>query len=611
MEKYYGILFDRQNIDIGIYLFKPVYIVEGKVKENEYGSSFIDAIDDEYSFMDDSNTILFEDAKVVGSLIKESDFRSKYPNMSLKDAKSMFFEETKKFAFLGFYVPTKDVIKIVNFSLTDIMNNIDKKIVFESNLTPTKFTPKDFYDRLIHFYHTSYGSLKALKTKKELDDGIDIVDRGFMAFSIYIDRQEVNPIAKDYILDKLFTYIDELNNAKTLDFELAKKELTRIYATHNSEFVNMEKVLMPTPTKKVVKENHNVPLLPPKRLPNVREIKAYFDDKIIGQEEAKKDVIASIIMNEYSKNVSDKNACLLVGPTGSGKTLIAETVSEYFDKPIEIIDTTQLTMPGYVGANIEDFLSRLIATAGGDIKKAEHGIVVFDEIDKKGSESNDDVSGKGVLNTLLPFLQGTTYDVKYNGKVVHFSTKDLTIFATGAFTDVALSKTGTRHSSQRRIGFIIDDDTKNEDIKYEKLEIEDFVKYGNMPIEIMGRFSVIAQLDGHTKESLKRILTDSSISPLNGEIDKLANLGIKLEYTPEYLDAVVDEAFKLKTGARSLKSIVEKSVKVARWEALENMGVYTTIVLSSDTVLDNTKYKIIDKFGNIIEHTEKVKKKEG
>ena len=196
-------------------------------------------------------------------------------------------------------------------------------------------------------------------------------------------------------------------------------------------------------------------------------------------------------------------------------------------------------------------------------------------------------------------------------KYLHFSTKDLTIFATGAFTDVALSKAGTRHSSQRRIGFIIDDDTKNEDIKYEKLEIEDFVKYGNMPIEIMGRFSVIAQLDGHTKESLKRILTDSSISPLKGEIDKLANLGIKLEYTPEYLDAVVDEAFKLKTGARSLKSIVEKSVKVARWEALENMGVYTTIVLSSDTVLDNTKYKIIDKFGNIIEHTEKVKKKEG
>ena len=84
-----------------------------------------------------------------------------------------------------------------------------------------------------------------------------------------------------------------------------------------------------------------------------------------------------------------------------------------------------------------------------------------------------------------------------------------------------------------------------------------------------------------------------------------------MEYTSEYLDAVVDEAFKLKTGARSLKSIVEKSVKVARWEALENMGVYTTIVLSSDTVLDNTKYKIIDKFGNIIEHTEKVKKKEG
>ena len=95
------------------------------------------------------------------------------------------------------------------------------------------------------------------------------------------------------------------------------------------------------------------------------------------------------------------------------------------DKPIEIIDTTQLTIPGYVGSNIEDFLERLLAKTKGNLEQAENGVVVFDEIDKKGSESNGDVSGKGVLNTLLPFIQGTTYDVKYNGRTMHFNTSNL------------------------------------------------------------------------------------------------------------------------------------------------------------------------------------------
>ena len=123
-------------------------------------------------------------------------------------------------------------------------------------------------------------------------------------------------------------------------------------------------------------------------------------------------------MNSLSDDPNDRTACLLIGPTGSGKTLIIYTIGQYLDKPVEIIDSTQLTVPGYVGANIGDYLSNLIDKAGGDVKRAEEGIVAFDEIDKKGTEKNGDVSGRGVLNTLLSFIQGTTYQVKYNGKVV-------------------------------------------------------------------------------------------------------------------------------------------------------------------------------------------------
>lgn len=336
---------------------------------------------------------------------------------------------------------------------------------------------------------------------------------------------------------------------------------------------------------------------------DVRDVKKFFDAKIIGQEEAKRDVIAAIVMNMLSDNPTDKNNCLLVGPTGSGKTLIAETVSEYFDLPMEIIDTTQLTMPGYVGANIEDFLARLISKAGGDIKKAEEGIVVFDEIDKKGSEKNDDVSGKGVLNTLLPFLQGTTYDVKYNGRTYPFNTSKLTIFATGAFTDVAKGKK-TNSTSENykatRIGFNADIRSKKdneEDIKYEKLEIDDFVKYGNMPVEIMGRFPIIAQLTGHTKDSLRTILTGSNVSALLAEKRKLEKLGVTLSWTNGYLDRVAEEAIKLKTGGRSLKTTVEKSVKEARWEVLESLGTYCSIVLTEKSVDNNKDCILIDQNG--------------
>ena len=347
---------------------------------------------------------------------------------------------------------------------------------------------------------------------------------------------------------------------------------------------------------------------------DVQEIKKHFDDRIIGQEEAKRDVISAIYMNKLNSDPTNKNNCLLIGPTGSGKTLLAETVAEYFDMPIEIIDTTQLTVPGYVGANLDDFLERLLNKANGNLKKAEEGIVVFDEIDKKGSDSNSDISGKGVLNTLLPFISGTTYDIRYNGRVVSFDTSKLTIFATGAFTDTANDKEKTYNGTS--IGFGSTVNSKKEDIEYSKITREDLIKKGNIPAELIGRFAIVTQLSGHTLESLKSILTNSDKSALLSEKEKLANIGIELSWTNGYLEAVANEAIKLKTGARSLKSTVDKSIKDVRWEVISNLDKYSGIILTEQTVNDSLDCLLVDKNGNtivfkdVIEEKPKLKVKE-
>lgn len=306
-------------------------------------------------------------------------------------------------------------------------------------------------------------------------------------------------------------------------------------------------------------------------------------------------------MNSLADESISKNTCLLVGPTGSGKTLIAESVAKFLDLPFVNIDTTQLTMPGYVGANIEDFLGRLIESANGDIEKAESGIVMLDEIDKKGSESNGDVAGKGVLNTLLPFVQGTTYDVRYNNRKVSFDTSNLTIFMTGAFTDVAKGVSDKSSYTDSKIGFGTSQKNQNkEDIAYKKLNIEDFVKHGDFPVELVGRISNIVQLSGHTKESLRTILTDSNISVLRLEIEKLKKINVEVKYSDDYLDAVAEKALKLKTGARSLKSTVEKSIKEARWEVITSNDSFKAIILNKDCVEDNLKSVLVYKDDNYI-----------
>lgn len=450
--------------------------------------------------------------------------------------------------------------------------------------------------KIKEFFKRSYLFLSSLDDLDQMKLVLDVLQDFYLDICLEVDKKNHTKIDLENEKDYLYQLIDIYKKLETSnDIQFIKRELTETFKTEEKMNLLSQKyddLLKTDKRKSEIEQAFNNEEV--KFDFDVKDIKNYFDSIIIGQEKAKKTIISSIITNKLGDSKS-KNACLLVGPTGSGKTLIAETVSEYFKVPILIIDTTQLTVPGYVGSNIEDFLNQLIIKANGDIKKAEEGIVVFDEIDKKGSEKNDDVSGKGVLNTLLPFLSGTTYNVKYNGKNIPFDTSKLTIFATGAFTDVAKYKNGSSNYTETKIGFNRENSTiVSEDIKYPKFEIEDFVKYGNMPIELMGRFSNIIQLDGHTKKSLKTILIDSKRSQLIAYKNILNKINVDLTWTEDYLDAVAEKALNLKTGARSLKATVEESISEARWEIFENMEKYRQIILSKETVLDNLEVTLID-----------------
>ncbi len=427
---------------------------------------------------------------------------------------------------------------------------------------------------------------------------LKLLEDFYLKLCLELDKVNIDEINIEPEKDILYILIDTYRKLElSKDLNYIKEQINNIESVNKISMVSKKYDELVKHQVKLLelRETFEQPVEQELPIFDVKAIKKYFDKTIIGQEQAKKIIISSIIMNKLG-NSDSKNTCLLVGPTGSGKTLIARTVSKYFNVPMVIVDTTQLTVPGYVGANNDDFIAQLIMKANGDIKKAEEGILVFDEIDKKGTEKNDDISGKGVLNTLLPLFQGTTYKVKYNGKEIVFDTSKLTIFATGAFTDVATQKNttdGLYHATT--IGFGGSLKRTEEDIAYPKIEIDDLVKYGNMPIELIGRFSNIIQLTGHTKESLKTILTDSSESPLLAEKAKLKKLKIQLMWTEDYLDELANRALELKTGARSLKKCVEESIQEVRWEVLQNPQDYSGILMTKESVTDCLNCYLIDK----------------
>lgn len=343
------------------------------------------------------------------------------------------------------------------------------------------------------------------------------------------------------------------------------------------------------------------PAAPLGKAPKPKEIKSFLDQYVIGQDRAKT-VLAVAVYNHYKRldhNLVqgeadgvelEKSNVLLVGPTGTGKTLLARTIAKLLDVPFTIVDATVLTEAGYVGEDVESILTRLLQEADFDQKKAERGIVFIDEIDKISRKSDNpsitrDVSGEGVQQALLKLLEGNVVNVPPKGgrkhpeqEFIHLDTRNILFICGGAFEGIE------RHIALRKntriIGFNAEQKPRIEtDNLLQYVEAQDLRAYGLIP-EIVGRLPVVTYLDQLDKASLKRILTEPKNAILR-QYEKLFEMdGMKLEIEPEVLDLVVDVSVKRKLGARGLRSICEQIMNDAMFEAPSSRKKIYKITLS-------------------------------
>ena len=326
-----------------------------------------------------------------------------------------------------------------------------------------------------------------------------------------------------------------------------------------------------------------------KKIPKIQNVEKTVLQSIIGQDRQVRQIITAIYRAINFKSI--KSNVLIIGSSGTGKTETIRQVAKRLHIPYTIEDATKYTQEGYYGADVNDMIYNLIENAKKDMEKAQNGIIIIDEIDKKAGHEAHDVSGTEVLKSLLKIIEGTTIkipspDDPFAEELIDFDTKNIIIIFLGAFS--GLDKIRDKRLNTNPLGFVTNNQEKKEKGRFLK---QDLVEYG-MPEEFVGRIDTIIEMNKLTKQDLASILRRSKLSIFRRYQSELRGKGITLSYCDKLFDCIAEESLALDTGARKQSNTVNYIFENIMYDILANPGKYSKCILELDIVHDNTRYEL-------------------
>lgn len=325
-------------------------------------------------------------------------------------------------------------------------------------------------------------------------------------------------------------------------------------------------------------------------IPSINSIEDEVLECIVGQDKQVRQIITAIYRTIEFENM--KTNLLVIGNSGTGKTETVTQIAKRLNIPYTIEDATKYTKEGYYGNDVENMISNLLDNANQNVERAQHGIIIIDEIDKKAGHADHDISGTDVLKSLLKIIEGTTIKMynpedPYSDEKINFNTKDIVIIFLGAFS--GLEKIRDKRLNSTPLGF--SSKTREAETTKSRYIKKDLVEYG-MPEEFVGRIDTIIEMNKLNKENLVTILKTSKLSIFRIYEAELEKKGIALDYNSKLFEAIAEESLALDTGARELKNTVNYVFENIMYDVISNPGKYSKCTLDLDIVHDNTKYKL-------------------